>query len=101
MKSLLRRICEGSLAEIVEARCSSLLRHANPVRDASIAAHVGQTSLEQDPTKRPPKVLVEDGVYDRIQDGVHVTQPESYRESTGRDVANWTSRSQDIQEEER
>lgn len=101
MKSLLRRNCEGSLAEIVQARCCPLLRHANPVRDTTIAAHVGQTSLEQDPAERPSEVLVEDGINHGIQHRVHVTQPEGYSKSTGWDITNWTSWSQDVQEEER
>lgn len=43
--------------------------------NATVAAHVRQTSLEEDPAKGPPEVLVEDGVNGRVQCRVHVTQP--------------------------
>lgn len=47
-----------------------------PKSGAQPAENHKQTSLKQDPSKRPAEVLIEDGVYDGIEGRVHVTKPE-------------------------
>lgn len=70
-------------------------------RHATIAAHIRQTSLEQNAPERAPKVFIEDGVNCRIQCRVHVPQPEGYREGHVRYVTARTRRLRDVQYEER
>jgi hypothetical protein len=77
--------------------CAAILRSTYSSTDAFVAAHVRQTSLEQDPPERPAEVLVEDGVDDGIEGRVHVPQPEGRREGDARNV---TDQSQDVHEEE-
>lgn len=50
------------------ARCAAKLRSSDPPTNAVVAAHIGQTSLKQYPSKCSSEILVEDGVDDGIQD---------------------------------
>lgn len=90
------RIVESS-ASVEGTRCAAELRSTYPPTDAFITAHVSQTSLKQNPPKRPSEVLIENGVNNRIQRRVHITQPKGGGEG---DARNIVSQSQDVHEEE-
>lgn len=55
--------------------------------------------FEQDASKRSAKVLIEDCVDDRIEGGIHVSEPEGNGETPRSHVARRTQRLQDVQEE--
>lgn len=90
------RIVDSSVS-VEGARCAAILRRAYFSADAFVAAHVSQTSLEQDSSESPSEVLIEDGVDDRIERRIHVPQPEGRREGDTWDVVG---QSQDVHEEE-
>lgn len=71
-----------------------------PVFTAPPAAEARQTSFEEDASESAPEVLVENGVDDWVQRGVHVAQPEDEGEGARRDDTRLTDRYQDIEEEE-
>lgn len=93
-----QKLLHRNLVSIQGARCAAVLRSKNFPTNAFVAAHICQTSLEQNPSECPPEIFVKNCIDNRIQCRIHISQPECRRECERRHVKG---QSQNVHEEKR